>query len=129
MKGETYYFMFSVVFFTEVLLYLGMFGYYRLTGRTLYGIKYKRNSVEYKNIHRVFRKRNIIIALILLPVFGVNLLLEVRYLEEIHNPGNILTIIPVLLAVTTLITFIKVYDQFRPKNKRQSDSKNDWPIV
>lgn len=129
MKGEAYYYVFSIMLVAYVFFYFVMLAYFKLTGKTLYGIKYKRNSTEYKSINKVLGKRHTIIASLLAPTSIINLLLEIRYLAHEHDPGDILIVMPIFIAVLTIIIFIKIYDEFIPLSKKRSNNKNNWPTV
>lgn len=126
--GEAYYYMFSIMLVAYVFFYFAVMVYFKLTGRTLYGLKFRANSTEYKSISRVFSKRNIIIASLLTPVSIVNLLFQIRYLKQVDD-GALLIAVPIFIAVTTIVVFIKIGDQLAPKSRKRPNNKKEWSIV
>lgn len=87
MAGETYYFLFSVMF-----VLLGIFCITSLLllrkGRTMFGISVKRGTPEYKRSVELASGRNIAIAAILTTIFIGNLVYVISSLMRLDEYGG-----------------------------------------
>lgn len=86
MAGETYYFSFSIVFVEVALLWLINLIWLRASGKTTFGLYYKRGTPEYKRVVKLASNRNISVCTLIALAFVANLSYGMNRLMHFKNP-------------------------------------------
>lgn len=121
MAANTYYFFFSLILVFGVLFHLTNVMYFRASGKTILGNKYRSGTPEYQTLQRLSSTRNMAIVLVLALLFAANLAFDIYRILHLREQGYshfILIFAPVSLLLLALVIFATSRDRLRRIGKR-----------
>jgi hypothetical protein len=117
MAGETYYFVFSLIFALGITLHIFNMAYFRVTKRTILGYSYRPGTDEYKKFAKYSSVPGLSIAVIIALVLLANLVFDIERLlhlsDRVYSHG-VLIIMPLFVVVIFVGTMITNRSKFGP---------------
>ncbi len=139
MTSEITYYTFSLATFFIIVYHVWNLLYYKRRNKNVFGVTFKKGSIEYKRMHKITSYPYIWITIVAVPLSLFNLFLSIKGVFKAYDKNaatGVLIIYTVMVLVIFIGTFMAVRGIYgkssgkssKPANRRNDDKDDDWRL-
>lgn len=110
MANYTYYLLFSLTLLEGAVSLIAIMLYFRITGKTFLGQRFKPGTSEYEKYSKFASTRNLIGIAVITLIFALNLVNAINAIMSLNKPGELYFVIFATIFSLMLlgVVFVKV---------------------